>query len=161
MTESAVRSDIYAWYGLLGTAGTAFGMVTCGWVIHHFTYSLGWELVDAYGAVFYGYAALGLVKLALVLLLSSKVEAEKKSRKPGQNTAETTPLLAENHNGSGNSSETVEADGNANGAAKKPTAIRQRLRALLPEISRESVGVMVNLCILFSLDSFASGLAPL
>jgi len=35
------------------------------------------------------------------------------------------------------------------------------LRALLPEISPESVNVMISLCVLFAMDAFASGLAPL
>ncbi|EHK22580.1 uncharacterized protein TRIVIDRAFT_28321 [Trichoderma virens Gv29-8] len=78
LTEPASRSDIYAWYSLLGTAGTAFGLMIGGWVVQYVSTILHWELVEAYRFIFYGYAAAGLVKLSLALLLSSAVEADEK-----------------------------------------------------------------------------------
>ena len=147
LTAPATRSDIYAWYSLLGTAGTACGMITCGWVVHYLSVNLQWELVDAYRVVFIAYAILGLVKLVLALMLTGAVEAEKEPKKPantgGHASTEATPLLADG-------SETAE----------EPKA-RGRLLALLPDISKESFAVMISLCLLFALDSFASGLAPL
>lgn len=149
LTASASRSDVYAWYNLIATAGAAFGMMTCGWTVHHFAEDLDWHIVDAYRSVFVAYAALGVVKLLLVLLLSREVEAEKK---PEQQQlppdSETTPLLG---------------DVVVPGAATKPPREKKRwgIMALLPEISQESRGIMVSLCLLFALDSFASGLAPL
>lgn len=145
LTSSATRSDIYAWYSLAGTAGTALGVMTCGWIIHHFTAGLEWELVDAYRSVFVGYAALGMAKLVLASLLSNKVEAEKgKQPGPAEQNTETTPLL-----------------GDAAAAPKEIPKERRTIKALLPEISKESRLIMVSLCLLFALDSFASGLAPL
>ena len=141
LTASRQRSDVYAWYSLFGTAGTAFGMMTCGWVIHHLCFDLGWDLVKAYRIIFWGYAVLGLCRLVLAAVLSPAVEAEKK--KPVEaSTSESTPLL-----------------GGETGP--KPVKERRGLRALLPEISDESARVMISLCVLFALDSFASGLAPL
>lgn len=67
LTESSARSDIYAWYSLIGTAGTAFGMMTCGWTAYHLMNSLEWDLVDAYCSVFIGYAAMGALKLSISL----------------------------------------------------------------------------------------------
>lgn len=156
LTTAGDRSDIYAWYSLLGNAGTAFGMITCGRVIHHLDEDLGWQLVDAYRMVFYGYAALGVVKITLALMLSGAVELEKPAaeEQPApastSNSEETAPLLA---------GETAESDTPERDTA--PKAANSRGRALLSGISRESVRVMVSLCLLFALDSFASGLAPL
>ncbi|KAK3937864.1 MFS general substrate transporter [Diplogelasinospora grovesii] len=150
LTTSASRGDVYAWYSLIGTAGTAFGMVTTGWVIHALQGGQ-WVLVDAYRAVFVGYAVLGVVKLLFTLMLSGKVESEKKQAQGQQQTGERAPLLS-----GGN--------GDNNGGASEDDQVKHRRsgwRTLLPEISRESRLVMVNLCILFALDSFASGLAPL
>jgi len=145
LTTSATRSDIYAWYSLLGTAGAAFGMMTCGWTITHLTMNLEWQLVHAYRSIFVGYAALGVLKLLLVLFLSRKIEAEeaRQDEPPTRQISETTRLLGDN-------------------AETEPSSkTRRGLKALLPEISHQSRGIMVSLCLLFALDSFASGLAPL
>ncbi|KAF3062461.1 hypothetical protein GL218_03080 [Daldinia childiae] len=109
LTDPKKRSDIYAWYSLLGLVGAACGCMACGWILQHLTETLGWDFVRAYRAIYFGYAALGLLKLTLTLLLSHAVESEKK--------AGTEP--------------------------------------------KESVPVVATLCLLFALDSFGSGLAPL
>lgn len=147
LTASSHRSDIYAWYNLIATAGVAFGMMTCGWTIHHFTTDLKWEIVDAYRFVFMGYAAMGLLKLAVILFLSKEVEIDEPEpiSSPVEPSSEVTPLLGES---------TPSADEPA------PTK-RRGLASLLPQISHESRGIMFSLCLLFALDSFASGLAPL
>ncbi|PVH91974.1 MFS general substrate transporter [Periconia macrospinosa] len=147
LTTSSTRSDIYAWYSLLGTAGTACGMITCGWIVHYLSVDLRWELANAYRAVFLGYAILGLVKFILSLMLSGAVEAEK-SKKPASTDAnsctEASPLLCDR-----------------NETANEQPKTRSRLAALLPNISKESLSVVISLCLLFAVDSFASGLAPL
>lgn len=147
LTASSNRSDIYAWYNLIATAGVAFGMMTCGWTVHHFTTDSNWPIVDAYRFVFMGYAAMGALKLAIILFLSREIEIEKpkQTSPPAEEPSETAPLL-----------------GDISPPVAKPASPRRRgLASLLPEISRESRGMMVSLCLLFALDSFASGLAPL
>lgn len=148
LTPSARRGDVYAWYSLSGTAGAAFGLVACGWATQHLIKDLHWAVVDAYRVVFYGYAVLGLVKFVLAVMLSSKVEAEKK--KEVESREEEAPFLDDD-------------DNDGEDAAAEPTKPKPRkgIGALLPEVSRESVNVMISLCFLFGLDAFASGLAPL
>ncbi|EOO03739.1 putative mfs transporter protein [Phaeoacremonium minimum UCRPA7] len=151
LTSSAHRSDIYAWYSLLGTAGAAFGVMTGGWVVHYLMTSRHWEELEAYRIIFYGYAALGVVKLLLALMLSGAIEAEKKQQKLSTSNAETAPLLGESN-----------ADGNSAAVAEQPEVEPKRgIRALLPEISKESWSILISLCLLFAVDSFASGLASL
>jgi MFS family permease len=145
LTTSGSRSDVYAWYSLLGTAGTAFGMMTCGWVMNRFITELGWEIADAYRTVFIGYAAMGLIKLLLVCMLSKQVEVEKEDKLVAPDQTETTPLLGDA----------------AVASVHAPSKKGKGLRALLPEISHESRGIMVSLCLLFGLDSFASGFVSL
>lgn len=140
LTPASNRGDIYAWYSLIGTAGTAGGMVVSGWMIHYMKVTLGWDDIKTYRGVFWSYACVGLIKFILAISLSKAVEAEKKV-KPNADT-ETAPLL---DNGS---------DGEV---PKKKSFIASKL----PEISPESRIIVVNLCILFALDAFASGLAPL
>lgn len=147
LTASSNRSDIYAWYNLIATAGVAFGMMTCGWTVNHLATDLNWSIVDAYRLVFMGYAVMGALKLAIVLFLSKEVEIEKPERTPPppEQSSETAPLLGDV------SASTIEPDPQK----------RRGITSLLPEISRESRGIMFSLCLLFALDSFASGLAPL
>lgn len=156
LTEPASRSDVYAWYSLLGTAGTAFGLMTGGWAVQYVSTVLHWELIDAYRFIFYGYAVAGLVKLSLALLLSSAVEADEKASPAkatiksngaaGNNNTETSPLL-----GSGNTSPQADEERKS----------RSRFGALLPDISKEGCAIMTSLCVFFALDAFASGLASM
>jgi MFS family permease len=141
LSPAAVRPDIFAWYSLIGNAGTAFGMMTCGWVVHTLQSKKSYDDVRAYRTMFFAYALIGVIKLVLALSLSKKCELEK-DPKPREDP-ERAPLL-----------------GNGNGAAadRKPPKPK---RSLFPEISRESRIVFINLAILFALDAFASGLAPL
>lgn len=136
LTASANRSDIYAWYSLIGTAGTAFGSLSCGWIIHYMRTDLQWDTIRSYRAIFVGYAIFGAIKFLLVVSLSPAVESDRDS-KPARSDVETAPLL-----GNGNS---------------KPA----KERSWLPQISAESRLIVVDLCVLFALDSFASGLIPL
>ena len=145
LTPAAERSDIYAWYSLIGTAGSAFGMLVCGWILHQLKFELQWDTVRRYRAMFFGYAVFGIIKLLLAIALSRAVEAEKKLQ-PIQDP-ETAPLL-------GDGAEEVEPK-------KKWYQKVLPSRSLLPEISSESKLIVVDLCVLFALDAFASGLVPL
>jgi hypothetical protein len=103
---------------------------------------LGYDEVAAYRAVFWAYAAVGLIKFALAMALSKACEAEKKPAPPAADP-ETAPLLRDS------------------AEDEEPKKKQSKLLALLPEISKESRVIVINLCILFALDAFASGLAPL
>ncbi|KAL7919553.1 major facilitator superfamily domain-containing protein [Trichoderma austrokoningii] len=157
ITEPASRSDVYAWYSLLGQVGTACGLMTCGWAIQYVSISLHWEHVDAYRLAFFGYAAVGLVMMLLTLALSSAVEAEEKAAAAKTSTTisnpaggtETSPLL-----GSAN------ANANANGSlqATEQREGRGRLSSILPNISGQGYAIMTSLCFFFAIDSLASGI---
>jgi MFS family permease len=146
LTAASNRSDVYAWYSLFGSAGGAFGMMACGWTVQHLTLGRHWTLVDAYRSVFVGYAALGLLKLLLVLFLSREVEADK-PKPPPPSSSETSPLLGD-----------VAPSPSPVSSPKPPPGI---FASLLPAISPESRTTILTLTLLFALDAFASGLAPL
>ncbi|KAJ9607481.1 hypothetical protein H2200_007559 [Cladophialophora chaetospira] len=141
LTSKEHRSDIYAWYSLIGTAGTALGFIGCGWIITVLRDKKNYGTIQAYRIIFFIYAVVGIVKLCLALMLSSACELDPKP-KPAD-TTETAPLL-----------------GNGQAQSKDDDPKKRRWR-LLPEISKESQLVLVQLCILFAFDNLASGLAPL
>jgi hypothetical protein len=94
--------------------------------------------VRSYRIIFLAYAVMGLIKFTLAISLSQKCEAEKKV--VPERDLETTPLLG--------------------GDDAKPNKSKPSM-SLLPSISPESRMIVLNLCVLFGLDAFASGLAPL
>ncbi|KAI4722442.1 hypothetical protein E4T48_01405 [Aureobasidium sp. EXF-10727] len=95
----SLRSDIFAWYALIGSAGNAIGNMSCGWLIHAL-HTSGQGKVYAYRAIFYVYATIGGVKFLLTLCSSKNVEAE--FEQPSMPTdvspqdSEQDPLLGNN-----------------------------------------------------------------
>ncbi|KLU86844.1 hypothetical protein MAPG_05852 [Magnaporthiopsis poae ATCC 64411] len=160
LTAPTDRADVYAWYKLLGFAAVAVGMAAGGWLVQLLQDRQGWSEVAAYQAVFASYAACGLVKFLLCLFLTAESEAQPDNH--GGDAAaegEREPLLG------GGSEENRSHDAQATAAGpeqqqQQPPRQQQRkgLLALLPEIGRESRIVVINLCLLFTLDSFASSL---
>jgi MFS family permease len=152
LTPKEVMSDIFAWYSLIGTAGTALGMLVCGWIMSFLQESKGWDFVAACRVIFFVYAAIGAIKFMLTLGLTSNVEAAAKKKKENrppsgqQEPSERQPLLA------------TDAHPDEENEVPKP---KQRKIPFLPDIEAHLVGLVVNLCFLFALDSFASGLASL
>ncbi|KAE8148603.1 major facilitator superfamily domain-containing protein [Aspergillus avenaceus] len=138
LTPHELLSDIFAWYSLIGTAGTALGMMACGWAINLLQVIRGWQFLGACQAIFFAYAAIGVVKFILSLALSSNVEAEEKqdpTQQQGDNT-ETRPLL--------------------------DSLAQPKTKPLFSLLKDENlVSLVTRLSILFALDSFASGLASL
>ncbi|KAF4993168.1 hypothetical protein FGRMN_6653 [Fusarium graminum] len=144
LTDADKRGDVYAWYSLSGTAGGAFGLLTCGWVIHHMRVNLNMDVIDIYRTVFYGYSAIGVLKFFSAVILSAAVEAHDEPEQAATSTAdgntEQAPLLPES----------TQSD--------SQTPPKRKLRA---RVARETIPTVISLCTLFALDSFASGLAPL
>lgn len=132
-------ADCFAWYTLVGNAGTALGMLTCGWIfnalqsIHHYDY------VSACRALFFIYAVMGFVKFLLTLLLSKRIERDTPDVASATDPTRQ-PLL-----------QTPESAAREE-PLKKPSIF---------SLDQEAKQLMLQLCLLFALDSFASGLVPL
>ncbi|PYI01083.1 MFS transporter [Aspergillus sclerotiicarbonarius CBS 121057] len=145
LTPHDILSDIFAWYSLIGNAGTALGMMTGGWAINLLQVIWEWSYIPACRVIFFAYAAIGALKFLLSIALSSVVEAEeKKKKKPSTRTpqqtseGETQPLLGDR--------------------ADQPPP-KKSVFSFLGDA--ELVSLVIRLAILFGLDSFASGLASL
>jgi hypothetical protein len=138
-------SDIYAWYSLIGTAGTALGMMVCGWVMSILQETKQWDFVPACRVVFVMYAGVGAVKFVLTMGLSKSVEVEKKKKQDNTSngSSETDPLLG------------------SNDQAESVATPKQRKLFFLPGVEAELVGLVISLLLLFGLDSFGSSLASL
>jgi len=100
----------------------------------------GFSPVGSYQAVFLAYAGMGFLNVLLTCTLSSKVELPEHVRQQ-VSEAEEEPLLSDTD-------------------SQHETVVAKEKRSLLPKISKESRVVLAKLCLLFSVDSLASGLVP-
>ena len=154
-------------------------------MIHHLQSRDGWDTVQAYRAVYFIYAGLGLCKLAVALLLSAECELVSETKREPvesvegvaaevepsgpreptaitQNSPEPTETSALLGNGGVETPDrqakmtTVPQDDTLDGDNEK----KSRFWSIVPSISPESRVIVLQLCLLFGLDSFASGLVP-
>ncbi|KAL8789803.1 MAG: hypothetical protein Q9195_006637 [Heterodermia aff. obscurata] len=136
LSNAKTRPEIFAWYVIIGTAGTASGTLICGFVTQALQ-SGGWGQVDSYRITFWAYAAIGLLKAAINLLLSRQCEPDPpapQKEAPGPPAAddEQQPLLA-----------------NRAPASKLAT---------VTTLSPNSRFTLLKLCGLFGFDSLGSGM---
>lgn len=139
------RPDIYAWYAVIGALGASFGSMIGGYTVELAHDKYGFTLLESYKLVFVVYSIVGFIKLIATLLLTKRAEADIEDRKAATVT-EASPLLQEPN------TEISEP------AKPKQSRIVYLLHKVLPELSHESRGIVIQLSILFALDSFASSL---
>ena len=157
LTPIDIRSDIFAWYTLLGSAGTASGVVVAGWIVQGLLSSGRWSETGAYRVIFGMYALLGLVKLGLSFVLSEKCEPEP----PKQEYQEVVEMDDADAEGLLSDSEDEDANDKKKSGPSESERSEPRKKSIWPAISKESRTTLIKLCLLFSVDSFAGGLAPM
>lgn len=144
------RSDVFAWYVVVGTVGAAVGLVGGGWVVEACNAREGWVDVDAYRVVFWVYAAVGVVKAGLTMLLSEacEVHGEKKRALAGERAEEEErdEFLAES-----------EGDGEGR---ERPAEAPKAKKSGFAQLSTKTRWMLLKLCALFAVDSLASGMVP-
>ncbi|KAA8641695.1 uncharacterized protein ATNIH1004_011831 [Aspergillus tanneri] len=136
---------ILSWYYMLGSWGAMIGTLSCGWLLQLLE-DQGWGIVDAYRCVFWIYAAMGLVKLALSVILSREYEshltqnkiANSENEVHDQSDRETEPLLHP-------------SDDSLIHAEEPPT--------LVPSMNASTRNFVWKLCLVLILDSIGSGLS--
>jgi len=136
-------------------------MISCGFIVQKLLVEGDWNDVGAYRVMFGIYAILGLVKLGLSSMLSQKCEAETQAeRHEYQPVTQTSPVEAEfSDSEEEGEDETRNLDGD--GPPATPILPEIKKKSIWPAISPESRTVLIKLCMLFAVDSLASGLVPL
>ncbi|CAK7275471.1 hypothetical protein SEPCBS119000_006709 [Sporothrix epigloea] len=152
LTPSAQRPDMFTWYALFGTAGTALGSLFSGCIVQILQGRDGDNKV-AYRVIFIIYALLGGAMFLMALSLSPAVEMPPAQPAP---TSETCPGEESALLSGAARSDIIECPHQI--PPTKPTSV-QSIRSLLPSISKESRNILFRLILLFALDSFASGMA--
>ena len=158
LTPKEGRSDVFAWYTLIGTAGSAFGTILCGVLVERLKMLEGWSPLGAYRVVFAIYAGLGVLKLILSLMLSPACEPEQP--KPSHMETEDIDIVE--------AEGLLENDGNtdsepstpASRTFPPPTLKPKPKKSIWPSISPSSRFILIKICLLFAVDSLGSGIMP-
>lgn len=151
IVEGGARTEIFSWFTLIGALGSALGSVSCGWLVNYLTDgNEGVSKESAYRVVFWIYSVVGLVKLALTWGLTEECEVVKSSEGRGES------LLRNEHRRSEGRGEGESLLRSAH-AGSRGSGLFQWM---MPKISTESLSILWKLCLLFAVDSTASGLAP-
>ncbi|KAF2084348.1 MFS general substrate transporter [Saccharata proteae CBS 121410] len=152
LTDSEGRSDVFAWYVVLGTIGTAAGSITCGWMVEGLTKRSGWGELDAYRIVFWLYAGIGVMKALLTWTLSVRCEVEDRKQEPQQREEEEREqyegLLHEDD------------DETEDQTKPPPPPSKPKSKNAFAQLSWQTRWTLLKLCALFAIDSLASGMVP-
>ncbi|KPI36978.1 uncharacterized protein AB675_6052 [Cyphellophora attinorum] len=153
LTGREERTGILAWYTVFGYSGASLGVLVGGWVLRLVQKTQDWDALDSYRLVFWAYAVLGLTKFALCLLLSNACEPERKETVSGD---ARRPLLAGQEE---NVAVPIPNDRpHLEDSDEEPK--ESLFSKLTPNISQQSASLLWKLCLLFAMDSIASGLTP-
>lgn len=161
LSDADTRSDIFAWYVVIGTLGTATGSFGGGWLVQFLEGS--WRPITAYKFIFWIYAVVGLLKASLCVLLSDKCEVQ---NAPSATAAPSSSAAGQRRNSNENS-EAEEPFLPQNGSSTvpssspaKPTPPPKPSPLSVSRLSPNSRKTLAKLCALFFFDSLASGMVP-
>lgn len=111
LTPHNHRPEVFAFHGLFATLGVALGSLVSGLVVDFIYFTLHWDLISCYRAVFVIYTLVAAIKFLLMMGLSEKCEitydpvshmdadldSESDSGSNSDNSlSETTPLTGDN-----------------------------------------------------------------
>ncbi|KAI5361508.1 Putative major facilitator superfamily, MFS transporter superfamily [Septoria linicola] len=161
LTTSTTRADVLAWYVTTSAWGSSIGSELGGRIIEGLQHRDGWTLKDAYHAIFWVYAIMGVVNIVLVLLLTKDCEAdtidEKYTKVAQQDESDDSYVMTE-HPDRGS------AEASRLPAPTKPVTrfdgVRSWVSKWMGDISKPTLSVVWKLWILLAVDSLADGMVP-
>ncbi|KAK9318995.1 major facilitator superfamily domain-containing protein [Lipomyces orientalis] len=152
-TTSTLRTDIYAWYALLGRVGMALGTMFCGTLVDNLHQRGGWSRVSAYKMAYVAYTVTALFMLVVSYYLSDECEVDRALKR--NHTGDSISSLVEHRD---ESRELLEDSGSVE-ESRTISRTKTGLRDYLPKLSAYSRKLLLVLLPLFCLDSFGAGLS--
>ena len=128
----------------------ACGLCLSGWTTYFLRKHFEWDWKETYPVIFGIYAVVGLMKACLTLLLTDRCEPDYTSpAEPHMAESEAAaPLMSGNRRPSYTKS------------AKITGTLHKVKETVSTKISRESRPILIKLCFLFAINSFAQGMLP-
>ena len=127
----------------------ASGLFVSGWITLMLRKLYEWDWKETYAPLFLVYAIVGVIKAVVVLFLTDRCEPDYKLDTEADELERETsaPLL----------------HGRRNSRAKTPrstTTMRKVGKTVLARLSPERRGILIRICFLFAINSFAQGMIP-
>ncbi|KAH7408163.1 major facilitator superfamily domain-containing protein [Phaeosphaeria sp. MPI-PUGE-AT-0046c] len=160
LTDEKTRSDVLSWYVTATTMAGAVGAEVAGRTVQALEKSSG-NTTKAFHALFWAYAAFGILGSVLCLGLSTRCEAagEKRAemveRGRGSGDGEEEEVLLE----AMTPSTTDGFEDSARRSARKPQQPAKK-QSYFSQISKTTRSIMYKLWILLAIDSLADGMTP-
>lgn len=148
------RSDVFAWYVVAGTLGSAAGTAGAGQLVEGLK-SREWTELQAFRGVFCLYGAIGIVKAIATSLLSSRCEAD-----GGSKTANAYQPVGAKQSRPTAATDETEEDGDEGPAESERPAPKPKPKMGFAQLSNKTRWTLLRLCALFAIDSLASGMVP-
>ncbi|KAF1942621.1 major facilitator superfamily MFS_1 [Clathrospora elynae] len=164
LTDEKTRSDVLSWYVTATTMAGAVGAEVAGRTVQALEKSSG-NVTKAYHALFWGYAAFGVIGSILCLGLSSHCEAagekreEMKERGRGSGDEEEEEVLLEAMTPSTTDGFDHDRD-NVGRQTNFRVSSLQKKQGYFSQISKATRNIMFKLWILLAIDSLADGMTP-
>ncbi|KAI1364151.1 major facilitator superfamily domain-containing protein [Xylaria arbuscula] len=157
LTTASTRSDVLAWHVSTPLIGSSIGSEVSGRILHWLQGKEGWSDVDSYHTLFWIYAGMGFVNLALVSLLTDACELQ-----PADGDYTQIPQ---------GEFEIQEPQGSVDAPAPESIDISNEksnrlfkawnwFSTQLGQISRPTRSTMYKLWFLLAVDSLADGMVP-
>ncbi|KAI8626041.1 major facilitator superfamily domain-containing protein [Xylariaceae sp. FL1651] len=155
LTTPSTRSDVLAWHVTTPLIGSSIGSEVSGRILHWLQSEKGWSEVDSYHALFWIYAAMGIVNLAFVASLTEACELQETDKQYAKIPQEESEIEAhrENFNISAQDSLPLEPSSRLN-------RVWTWVSNSLAKISTPTRSVMYKLWFLLAVDSLADGMVP-
>lgn len=155
LVDEKGRSDVFAWYVVLGTLGSAFGLAGTGWLVEGLK-SRGWTELETYRVVFWMYGGLGLVKAVVTRFLSTRCEVDGGDKQGYVPVArqEAAPLAG------GGEEDDDDDESLPPPPPPPPAAPKPKPKMGFASLSTKTRWTLLRLCALFAVDSLASGMVP-
>ncbi|POS71921.1 hypothetical protein DHEL01_v209688 [Diaporthe helianthi] len=146
------RSDVFAWYVVVGTLGSAAGTAGAGQLVEGLK-GRGWTELQAFRAVFCLYGAVGVVKGVVTTLLSPRCEVDK-----GGNAYQPVGAKQSRPTVATDETEDDGDDGPAQSSVEERPVPHPKPKMGFAQLSNKTRWTLLRLCALFAVDSLASGM---
>lgn len=153
LVAEAGRSDIFAWYVVLGTLGSAVGLAGTGVVVEGLK-GAGWAEVECYRLVFGFYGGVGVVKGVVTGFLSESCEVD------GGRSQGYVPVAGQNAGTTASPDDDDDDDENEPDRPLAQPAVASKPKMGFASLSTKTRWTLLRLCALFAVDSLASGMVP-
>ncbi|CAD6592775.1 MAG: hypothetical protein ASARMPRED_006709 [Alectoria sarmentosa] len=157
LTTPKTRSDVLSWYVTISSLGSAAGTEFSGRVVDFLQKLNGWDITDAYHAIFWLYIAMGIVTIIFTLSMSDKCEV---AEAPSETEA-SERLLEERQRRADVADEDSDEDNRDLDSAPDSRQKNPQKRSLFAQISSGTRSIMYKLWFLLTVDSLADGMVSL